>query len=178
MARPKRNLYEYAWYHAMNRGNNHQDIFFDLEDRNMFLAILDHITDKYEIEIHSFCLMTNHYHLLIHTPEANLDKAMQYLNGVYTMRINRKYERDGQLFRGRYTSKEVKKDGYFIWTSKYIHSNPVDAGIVKNPLNYPWSSYKYFITECEKPKWVHTNKILECFGAIDPVSEYRKFVET
>lgn len=177
MVRPKRNIYEYAWYHVMNRGSNHQDTFFDLEDRNIFLAILDHITSRYGIEIHSYCLMTNHYHLLIHTPEANLNNAMQYLDGVYTMRINRKYERDGQLFRGRYHSEEVKDDNYFVWSSKYIHRNPVKAGIVKNPLNYPWSSYKYYITDSEKPSWLHTHKILDCFGTIDPIKNYQIFVE-
>lgn len=177
MPRRPRKLYDKAWYHVMNRGANHQNIFFSLDDRDIFLGLLDHISNEYSMEIHAYCLMTNHFHLLAHTPKGNLDDGMRYLSSVYTMRINKKYERDGALFRGRYHAKNVEKDNYFIWSSKYIHDNPVDAGITDFPGNYPWSSYSAYIGKKEKPNWLHTDKILGCFGVKDQIKRYQTFCE-
>jgi len=177
MARQLRKLYENAWYHVMNRGIDKNPIFYNINQKYMFLDLLEYVSEEFLIEIHSYCLMSNHYHLLIHTPQPNLDKAMKYLNGVYTMRVNRDLNRDGSLLRGRYNSKVVDKDNYFLHVSRYIHLNPVEAGMTINPAHYPWSSYRAYIKKGMKPDWLHTEKILECFGSIDPTNHYQTFVE-
>src|ERR1700733_6569213 len=104
MPRPLRIEYEDAWYHVMNRGANHQPIFYTEVHREIFINLLKEISEKYFVEIHAFCLMDNHYHLLINTPLPNLSRAMRHLDGLYTQRFNIMEKRDGSLFRGRYKS--------------------------------------------------------------------------
>src|SRR5438132_2071692 len=102
MARPLRIEYEGAWYHVMNRGISHQAIYKTIDHRRMFLDLLAEISSKFFVEIHAYCLMENHYHLLLRTPFSNLGKAMRHLDGVYTRRYNISEGRDGPIFRGRY----------------------------------------------------------------------------
>lgn len=132
MPRPLRIEYEGAWYHVMNRGANHQNIFHTNEHRKLFLELLTEINQQFYVELHSFCLMDNHYHLLIHTPFANLSKAMRYLDGVYTQRINRMMNRDGPLFRGRYKSILIEEDTYLL----QVHIPPqIDQRFQFNSIN-------------------------------------------
>src|SRR3990167_7924037 len=111
MPRPLRIEYEHAWYHVMNRGAHRQTIFTSNSHRDLFLSLLEEVTSQYQVEIHAYCLMDNHYHLLIRTPLANLSRCMRHLNGVYVQHYNRSTKSDGPLFRGRYKAILVEEDG-------------------------------------------------------------------
>jgi putative transposase len=158
MARPLRIEYEGAFYHVMNRGSARQDIYRTTEHRFIFLELLKEISDKYFIETHAYCLMSNHYHLLIRTPFANLGRAMRHLNGVYTRRFNISEARDGFIFRGRYHAILVEEDEYLFQVSRYIHLNPVSSKICIKPCDYAWSSYRYYINENIHCSWLHKTK--------------------
>ncbi|WMN60889.1 transposase [Pseudoalteromonas xiamenensis] len=112
-------------YHVTSRGNERQTIYRDEDDFARFLAVLMSVCERFNWVIHSYCLMTNHYHLLVETPDANLAKGMRQLNGVYTQQFNRKYQRVGHLFQGRYKSILVDKDSYLLELCRYIVLNPV-----------------------------------------------------
>lgn len=143
--------------HIMNRGANHQKIFLDKNDYLYFLELLKITKAKYKFELHSYCLMPNHYHLLMETLDEDVSKIMKQIDAIYTRYFNVKYHRDGALFRGRFKSCEVVKEDYFLQTSRYISLNPVKAGIVSRPEEYMWSSFRTFagisddkITICDK----------------------------
>jgi putative transposase len=176
MARPLRIEYPGAWYHVMNRGVCRREVFHAEEYAQLFYELLDEIHKRYQIEIHAYCLMGNHYHLCIRTPIANLGKAMRQLNGVFTQRYNNLVKGDGPLFRGRYKAILVEEENYFLTLTRYIHLNPVEAGIVEDPRDYRWSSYRQLFTITKKPTWLYFNETLKYFGASDPVSGYEKFV--
>jgi putative transposase len=129
MSRPLRIQYPGAWYHVMNRGLNRRCIFQDDEHRKLFYDLLKDIYARYGVQTHAYCLMGNHYHLILHTPKANLSRAMRHLDGVYTQRFNRKMKRDGPLFRGRYKAILMEEDQYLLQLSRYIHLNPVTAKV-------------------------------------------------
>ena len=130
MTRPLRIEYEGAWYHVMNRGANRQTVFATERDRLAFLALLGEVSEMFAVEVHVFCLMGNHYHLLLHTPRGNLGGAMRHLNGVYTQRHNRAAGRDGPLFRGRYKAILLDADAWLLQVSRYVHRNPLEARLV------------------------------------------------
>lgn len=146
MARPLRIEYEGALYHVTARGNEKRKVYFTETDYKKFLEYVKQAAEKYGIVLHCYVLMSNHYHLIIETPEANLSKAMHHINSSYTAYINRKRNRAGHLFQGRYKAIVVDKDSYLLELSRYIHLNPVRAGIVEKPEDYPWSSYKAYIS--------------------------------
>jgi putative transposase len=127
MSRPLRIQFPGAWYHVMNRGANKQITFQDDNDRKDFLGLLKAIHYRYKIEVHAYCLMNNHYHLMLRINSANLSQAMRHLNGVYTQRYNCRHNIDGPLFRGRYKSILVDAENYLLRLSRYIHLNPVSA---------------------------------------------------
>ncbi|MBL0701122.1 MAG: transposase [Desulfosarcina sp.] len=137
-------------------------------------------TERYGALVHVFCLMTNHYHILMETPSGNLSQIMQHINGAYTTYFNARHQRSGHLFQGRYKAILVDIDGYAKELSRYIHLNPVRAGMVDIPEQYPWSSYQYYIGMETSPGWLAINFILGCFGKNDSDSQkgYRIFVET
>jgi len=118
MPRPTRIEYEGAFHHVMNRGRNRSTIFHDKSDFDEFLKTLEEASKRFDAIIHAYCLMTNHYHLLIETPKANLSRIMQHINGLYTQRYNRKRQQDGTLFRGRYKSVLIDQDSYLLQLSK------------------------------------------------------------
>jgi len=161
MPRPLRIEYVDAWYHVMNRGANHQTIFTNDDYRNMFLSLLGEIKNKFYVETHAYCLMDNHYHLLLHTPIANLSKGMRHLDGLYTQRFNRIKKRDGSLFRGRYKAILIDKDSHLLAVSRYIHLNPVTANICNSPIEYPWSSYQDYMGKKKKNLWLNIDFILK-----------------
>lgn len=164
----------------MNRGANHQNIFNADNQRYYFLYLLSEAADMFNLEVHAYCLMGNHYHLLVRTPDANLSRAMQHINGAYTQAFNRDEVRDGPLFRGRYKSILVDDDGYQLIVSRYIHLNPVEANLVDKAEEYHWSSYKDYIGHREKPEWLFTNNILNQFKerlSLKKLGGYRGFVE-
>ncbi len=141
MSRPLRIEFNGALYHITARGNARQAIFLNREDFTDFLGILSHVVKRYRFLLHAYCLMDNHYHLLIETPEGNLSKGMRQLNGIYAQHFNQKHQRVGHLLQGRYRSILVDKENYLLELSRYIVLNPVRAGIVKDPKDYQWSSY-------------------------------------
>lgn len=147
MARSLRIEYEGAFYHVTSRGNERKDIFFNPSDYEKFKHYLKEAKDKYKCIIHCYVLMRNHYHLLIETSEANLRRIMHFINSSYTTYINLRRKRSGHLFQGRYKSIVIDKDNYLLELSRYIHLNPVRAGIVEKPEEYEQSSYKSFISK-------------------------------
>lgn len=145
MARPARIEYEGAFYHVMNRGNYREDIFLDDKDRLRFYEILGDIESRYGIIIYVFILMSNHYHILLETPFANLSRAIQRLNGDYALYFSKRHQKPGHIFQGRYKAMLVEKDAYLLELSRYIHLNPVRAGIVKTLEEYEWSSLPIYL---------------------------------
>jgi len=125
----------------MNRGAGHRNIFINKHHRQIFLEIIKEAIDQFEVEAHAYCLMNNHYHFLIKTPQANLGRAMRHINGVYTQRFNKDQKTDGSLFRGRYKALIIEKEAYLLQVSRYIHLNPIEAKITKSLSDYSWSSY-------------------------------------
>lgn len=159
----------------MGRGNRHKDIFSDEEDRQYFLIILENVKKRYPFLIHSYCLMTNHYHILLETKSNEIWRIMQQFVLNYTNYYNHKYHKDGHLFQGRYKSCIVENDEYFLQTSRYIHLNPVKAKMVAYPKDYKWSSYKTILA-MEDQRIVEREKILSYFKK-PREQEYQRFVE-
>ncbi len=164
MARPLRIEYPGAFYHVTARGNERKDIFLDDSDREKLLSYLETAFPRYKAAIHVYCLMSNHYHLLIETPEGNLSQIMRHINGAYTTYVNSKRQRTGHLFQGRYKAILVEADEYAGELSRYMHLNPVRAGIVTKPEDYDWSSYRYYLGKDKSPKWLTKKFILKYFG--------------
>ena len=131
MSRPLRIEYPGAWYHVMNRGRRHCDVFEEEEDFHLFLDILKNTSKMWNLKVSAYCLMSNHYHLLVQTPDGNLSRCMRHLNGVYTQRFNRRHDYDGQLFRGRYKAILVEEDHYLLELLRYIHCNPTRLDLSK-----------------------------------------------
>jgi len=179
MARPLRIEYPGAYYHVMSRGNRQEDIFKSDYDREKFLDYLAILSERFSIKIHTYSLMPNHYHLLIETPEANLSKAIKWLNGSYATYVNTKRKKGGHLFQGRFKSIIVEADEYLKHLSRYIHLNPVRAKMVQTPSDYQWCSYRAFIGKEKAPKWLETTWLLSCFGKNkkEGKKNYQKFVE-
>ncbi len=178
MARPLRIEYPGAYYHVINRGNAGEVIYTTNRDSEKFLEYLATATERFSIVIHSYCLMSNHYHLLIETPEANLSAAIQWLNVSYATYFNRKHKRQGHLFQGRFKAVLVDADEYLMQLSRYIHLNPVKVKSVGAPQDYLWSSYAFFIGERDAPEWLNTS-LLSYFSRKNKtaIKNYRVFVE-
>jgi REP element-mobilizing transposase RayT len=178
MARPLRIEYPGAFYHITSRGNERKNIFKSAREREKFLSYLASSTERYGAVIHVYCLMTNHYHLLLETPLGNLSQIMRHINGAYTTYFNTRRQRDGHLFQGRYKAIVVDADEYAGELSRYIHLNPVRADMVEEPEEYRWSSYQYYIGLRKKLQWLKTDFILEYFGKKVSTAQkrYRKFV--
>lgn len=176
MARPLRIEFENAWYHVMNRGTDRCAIFTNDLHRQFFLTLLKETVEMFGIEIHGYCLMGNHYHLLVKTPRANLSRAMRHIDGVYTQRYNRKENRDGPLFRGRYKAILIDAENYLVAVSRYIHRNPLEAGLSASLIEYEWSSYRAFIGLVQVPQWLNTRELLS-YVHPEGVLSYRELVE-
>lgn len=163
MTRPLRIEYPGAHYHVTSRGNARQRIFNDDSDRELFLDILENVVERYGWICHAYCLMDNHYHLLIETPEGNLSRGMRQVNGVYTQKYNWKYRKTGHIFQGRYKAIIIDKDSYLLELCRYVALNPVRAGIVQMPEEWPWSSYRFIVGLAEPPSFLVTDWVLEQF---------------
>ena len=174
MPRKNRIWYPGATYHVMGRGNHKQDIFMDEQDRLAYLANLRATKERYEFNLYSYCLMTNHVHLQIQTKDIDISTIMKRINMNYTIYFNKKYDLVGHLFQGRYRSELIYNDIYNLEVSRYIHLNPVRAQMVMQPQDYPWSSYQNYMGE-KQDKLVSTDAIMRYFKG-DPLL-YQNYVE-
>lgn len=178
MARPLRIEFSGALYHLTSRGDRREDIFLDDADRAMFLDVLAEVCDRFRWVCHAYCLMSNHYHLLIETREPTLAKGMRQLNGVFTQRSNRRHRRVGHVFQGRYKAILVQKESYLLELARYVVLNPVRAGLVRSARDWPWSSYRATAGWSEAPSWLTVDWLLSAFGSRRKAAmqEYRGFV--
>ena len=180
MARPLRPRVPGGVFHVMARGNARQDIFLDNGDRRRFLATLRSVVERSNVVCHAYCLMGNHYHLLLETPGGNLSLAIRQLNGVYAQSFNRRHERVGHLFQGRFDSRLVEKETYLLVVSRYIVLNPVRAGIVPQPSDWEWSSYRALAGCAKPPPFLTTDWLLIHFDTRDrrtAQKSFRRFVQ-
>jgi REP element-mobilizing transposase RayT len=178
MSRPIRIEFQNALYHVTARGDRREDIFEDDEDRLIFLANLELVITQFNWICHAWCLMDNHYHLLIQTPDGNLSKGMRQLNGVYTQASNRRNRRVGHLFQGRFKAILVDSDAYLLELTRYVVLNPVRAGMVKNPADWRWSSYRASVGLEPAASWLAVDGLLAQFATRRSLAEqrYAKFV--
>lgn len=177
MARQWRIEYPGAYYHVLSRGNGNQDIFLSDKDRFVFLDLLKELSERFNIEIYAYALMSNHYHLLLKTLDGNLSRAMQWFGTTYTRRFNWFNDKNGHLFQGRFKSIIVENDTYLLRLSFYIHRNPIRAGIVERLANFRWSSYLYYAYGKKTPSWLKTNLILNQMGGNEKNKSYREKVQ-
>lgn len=179
MPRPLRLEFEDALYHVMNRGRGRQAIFHGQDYYQAFLNCLAEACERFGAEAHAYCLMGNHYHLVIKTPLANLNRVMRHINGVYTQRYNRLKHTDGPLFRGRYKAIVVDADAYLLQVTRYIHRNPIEtkSPLVKALEHYPWSSYPTYLGKTEAPAWLKRELAYQMLGRRERYAGYKAFVE-
>ncbi len=173
MSRPLRIQFPGAIYHVMNRGIAHQKIFIETVDYIEFLKTIAETHELWGIEVFAYCLMSSHVHICLRTPEGNLSRVMRHVDGLYTQRFNRMHGRDGPIFRGRYKAIVIDGDRYLAAVVRYIHLNPVDAGIVKEAEEYKWGSHKNYLKPKKAPQWLNVNELLEGFSN---VGEFQEFV--
>ena len=178
MARPLRIEYAGAVYHVTSRGNEKKPVFKDDTDRENFLNALQHVIKRYNWICHAYCLMTNHYHLLIETPDGNLSLGMRQLNGVYTQLFNKWHGRVGHLFQGRFKAILIQKDSHLLAVCRYVVLNPVRAKMVEMPEAWTWSSYLATAGKISPHTCLTTDWVLGQFSKQQDKAEkeYRKFV--
>jgi REP-associated tyrosine transposase len=178
MARPLRIEFPGAVYHVTSRGNARQVIGMDERDRTLFLTLLAHVIDRFGWLCHAYCLMDNHYHLLVETPQPNLSRGMRQLNGRYTQTFNRHHRRVGHLFQSRFTAILVEKESHLLELCRYVILNPVRAKLVTHPRFWAWSSYRATAGEGTGPVWLSSEWILGQFGKRHREAQlrYREFV--
>jgi len=164
MGRAWRIEYEGALYHVLSRGNEGREIFYGDDDRRLFMATLGDMAERFEIDLHAYVLMNNHYHLLFRTRRPNLSRAMQWFGVTYTNRFNAKNGRIGHLFQGRFKNMLIESDAYLMRLSLYIHRNPLRAGMVTRLADHRWSSYRAYAYGEKGPHWLKTEEILAQFG--------------
>lgn len=178
MARPLRIEFPGALYHVTARGNRQAAIYHDDHDCETFLSILADVIERNNWLCYAYCLMPNHYHLVIETPDGNLAKGMRQLNGIYTQSSNRRHGQVGHLFQGRYKAVLVDHDAYLLQVSRYVVLNPVRAGMVATPAEWPWSSYNATLRQRELPTWLAVDELLSLFAKTRPAARrrYAQFV--
>ena len=179
MARPLRLDAPGEFFHVFARGNVRAEIFLDDHDRESFLRLLAEVVDRYDVRCHSYCLMGNHYHLLLQPMRGELPRALRHLNGIYAQGFNRRHRRSGHLFEGRYKSPLVDRQSYLVELARYIVLNPVRAGLVAAPEDWPWSSYRGTAGLAVAPSFLHLDFIRFAAGGREgPVgaSDFRALV--
>jgi REP element-mobilizing transposase RayT len=164
MARPLRLEYPGALYHLTTRGNGGQKIFLDRADGLRLLDILGATCERFGWHCTAYCLMTNHYHLVVATPEPNLSRGMRQLNGVYTQAFNRRHGVSGHLFQGRFKAIHVEREPHLLELARYVVLNPVRAGLVNHPRAWHWSSYRQTVGTAPAAPWLETADLLSHFA--------------
>ena len=181
MSRPQRIRLKGATHHVMSRGNRKGVIFEDDADRLRFVELLGETTERYRLRCQSYCLMGNHYHAVVEVPEGNLSEAMRWLNGVFAQESNRRHDRSGHVFQGRYKSIFIGDDVYLRTANVYVVMNPVRAGLVASPENWAWSSHRTTAGLMAPPDWLDLAWLHWVFGGrflIDAQRRYREFLRT
>jgi len=178
VVRPLRIEFAGALYHVTSRGDRREDIYESDADRENFLEILSEVCRQHNWSIHAYCLMTNHYHLLVETPDANLSKGMRQLNGVYTQKYNRLNHKVGHVFQGRYKSILVDGDSYLLELARYVVLNPVRAQMVRSAKDWRWSSYRATVGVVSCPEWLDRKWVLSGFAKRQrtAIEGFKKFV--
>lgn len=179
MPRPLRTWFPGALYHIVARGDNREPVFYAWVDYRYYLNLLAQGNKRYECRVLAYALMTNHVHLVLQTGETHPPaKPVQSMHTAYTMYMHKKYKRVGHIFQGRYHSTLVDKDSYLLELSRYVHLNPVRAGIVRKPEQYEWSSYRIYLGS-EHNRLVHAGEVLGLISAPESQQRrlYREFVE-
>ncbi|WP_337879848.1 transposase [Rheinheimera sp.] len=178
MSRPLRLEFAGALYHVTSRGNERKAIYLEEADFDRFLEILAQVCQRYNWVIHAYCLMTNHYHLLLETPDANLSAGMRQLNGVYTQQFNHHHRRVGHLLQGRYKAILVEKESHLLEVSRYIVLNPVRAHMVNSCAEWLWSSYSCTCGMQPTPPWLAVDQLLLMFASErhSAIEHYQRFV--
>jgi putative transposase len=179
MARPLRIEYPGALWHLTNRGVEQRDIVQDDLDRRQFVELLAHVVTRYRWILHAWVLMTNHYHLVVETPETNLSRGMKDLDGDWAQAFNRRWSRVGHLFQGRFGGKPIEKESYFLEVIRYVVLNPVRARMVDEPGDWPWSNYRVTAGLARAPEWLEVDDTLERFDLRSRQTahaKYRRFV--
>jgi len=179
MSRPLRIEFPGALYHVTSRGNARRKVFLHDSDREAFLVTLAWVVERFKWICHAYCLMDNHFHLMIETPEANLSRGMRQLNGVYTQRFNRRHRKVGHLFQGRFKSILVERDSYLLELARYVVLNPVRAKMVKTADDYAWSSYRATMGFVPAVAGLSTEWLLAQFAKTKAVARqrYQAFVQ-
>lgn len=175
LARKPRIWYPGAMYHIISRGNRKSALFYDDQDLQTYLTILEKTKLKFPFYLHAYCLMTNHTHLQLETMEHPISDIMKRINSLYAIYFNKRHDLNGHVFQGRFGSRLIETRGYLLDVSRYIHLNPVEAEMVSRPEDYPWSSYRSYITG-EADKFVTIEKILSQFPT-PAEKHYQVFVE-
>jgi REP element-mobilizing transposase RayT len=184
MARPLRIDYPDAYYHVTCRGNERKDIFRDDQDRSVFLEKLHSSLEIYTTRLHAYVLMDNHFHLIVQTPKANLSEFMRHFNVSYTGFYNRRHNRTGHLYQGRFKAIVVDADSYLLELSRYVHLNPVRIGSLRRLgmreqlrrlHEYPWSSLVGYLSSAKRQPWVVHDEVLGYVGGSR--KNYARFVE-
>jgi putative transposase len=176
MSRPLRLELAGGVYHVTSRGDGREDVYLSDADRRVWLEVFGQVCKRFNWVCHAWCQMTNHYHILIETPEPNLSQGMRQLNGSYTQRFNRAHARVGHVFQGRYKAILVERDSYLLELARYVVLNPLRARMVKRLEAWPWSSYPATCGQLPAPEWLQTDWILAPFGR-QRASAIRKYVE-
>ncbi|MGK5060468.1 transposase [Janthinobacterium sp. LB2P49] len=178
MTRPLRLEFAGALYHVTSRGDRRGAIYRDDADRLAWQEVLELVCERHHFVVHSFCQMSNHYHLLVETVEANLSQGMRQLNGIYTQHFNRRHKRVGHALQGRYKAILVQKENYLLELARYIVLNPVRAHMVTSPDDWYWSSHHYVLDDAMPPCWLTRDWLLSQFGATrdEAVANYSRFV--
>ena len=164
MARPLRIELAGGLYHVTSRGDRREPIYRDDDDRTAWLDLFGEVCERFNWRCHAYCQMTNHYHVVVETPEANLSKGMRQLNGVYTQRTNRRHGLVGHLFQGRFKAILVERDAYLLELARYVVLNPVRAGMVRAAEDWAWSSYRAMAGQASAPAWLERDWLLGQFG--------------
>jgi putative transposase len=157
MARPLRIEFPGAIYHVTSRGDRREAIYRDDGDRLAQLEVIAQAMDRFDAQVLAYCLMTNHYHLVLHTRQGNLSRLMRHVNGVYTQRYNQRHGLVGHLLQGRFKSILVDRDAYLLALCRYVERNPVAADMVQLAGDWPWSSYLAHVGQCATPAWLDSN---------------------
>ena len=178
MARPLRIEIAGALYHVTSRGDRQENIYESDTDRENFLLVLEEVCKQYNWSVHSYCLMSNHYHLLVETPDGNLSKGMRQLNGVFTQKYNRNNNKVGHVFQGRFKGILVDGDAYLMELVRYIVLNPVRAQMVRSARDWKWSSFRATIGVVLCPEWLDREWLLSSFAKRQSVAidKFKRFV--